>query len=124
VLDLIQAQPGLFARQGRVVATWRRRGPRKLGPYYELRFRQSGRCRGIYLGRDGPRVQQVRDLLDQLQQPRRRLRHYRQFRRRVRAAIGTHKTHLDTRLQSVGLRLQGFEVRGWRAWARGRLTGG
>jgi len=36
------------------------------------------------------------------------------LRRQVRAALTVHKARVDAQLRPLGLRLQGFEVRGWR----------
>ncbi len=40
----------LFSRQGTVIATWRDYHGRKLGPYYRLAWRDSGRQCSLYLG--------------------------------------------------------------------------
>ena len=53
---MIRGRPDLFIRQGAVVAAWRTYRKRKLGPYYHLVFRDEGRQKSIYLGRDGPLV--------------------------------------------------------------------
>jgi hypothetical protein len=46
-LALLAARPEVFARQGSVVASWRRRGTRTYGPYYRLIYREGGRQRSI-----------------------------------------------------------------------------
>ncbi len=114
-LALIRARPGLFARQGVVVADWTRRGTRCLGPYYRLRYRVARRLRSIYLGRPGPLVDQVRQLLAAVQAPWQRQRAYQRWRGEIVAALRGHKAVLGRRLRVLGLRLQGYEVRGWRA---------
>jgi hypothetical protein len=51
-LAILAARPDLFSRHGAIVATWRRRGARTYGPYYRLAYREAGRQKSIYLGRD------------------------------------------------------------------------
>ena len=114
-LALIRARPGLFARHGSVIADRKRRGPRDLGPYYRLRYRDGRQVRSIYLGRAGPLVEEVRQALAAVQAPWLRRREYRRWRRQLVASLRIHKTALDRRLRALGLRLQGYEVRGWRA---------
>ena len=41
-IALSASRPDLFARQGAVVAAWRRREGRRFGPYYHLKFREDG----------------------------------------------------------------------------------
>jgi hypothetical protein len=59
-LALLAARPDLFARQGSVVASWRRRGTQTYGPYYRLIYRDERRQRSIYLGRAGGLVEEIR----------------------------------------------------------------
>ena len=47
----VLAHGARFAHQGAVVASWQTYRGRRLGPYYWLAFRDSGRQRSIYLGR-------------------------------------------------------------------------
>jgi hypothetical protein len=67
-LELINANPRVFAQRGSVGATWRNYQGHPLGPYYRLRYWQQGRLWQLYLGREGPRVQAVRDRLAELHQ--------------------------------------------------------
>jgi hypothetical protein len=116
-LVLIPARPDTFARQGSVVATWRRRGTQTYGPYYRLSYRDGGRQHAIYLGRAGggcDLVEQVRRRLDALQQPLRQRRAVDRLRRQVGASLRVQKLRVGALLRPFGLRLQGFEVRGWR----------
>lgn len=113
-LALIAAQPRLFARQGVVVANWRTRRGRRVGPYYELSYREARRQRSIYLGRPGPLVDQVRQALAAVQGPWREREALRRARRSVSAALRVQKAELAARLQRIGLRLKGYEVRGRR----------
>ena len=57
-----------------------------LGPFYKLRCREAGRARTIYLGREGPLVDEVRRALAALQAPWRRHRAS-QATRQVHAAM-------------------------------------
>jgi hypothetical protein len=126
-VHLLQSEPQRFARQGAVVATWRTYRGRRLGPYYRLAYREGTRQRSIYLGRQGPLVDQVRNLLGVLQakhrfrcQARRRRA---EFRRKVLRPL---KEYLEGAflLYGNGLYFKGWEVRGIRAyqtrasWAR------
>ena len=113
-IRLIGARPELFARQGAVVATWRRRDGRTFGPYYRLAYRQDVRQCSVYLGRAGQLVTQVRQLLAALQRPMRQQRLHARVCRRIRSALRLQKRRCAALLRPFGLRLKGFEVRGWR----------
>ena len=113
-LAIILAHPDLFSRQGVVEMKYHGPPARRRGPYFSLRFRESGRHRSIYLGREGPLIQQVRALLAQLQDPIRRTRASRQARRQLMSILRGYNANLAARLGAIGLRMKGFEVRGWR----------
>jgi len=113
-LALLAVRPDLFARQGSVVASWRRRGTQTYGPYYRLIYREEGRQRAIYLGRAGRLVEEVRGRLLALQAPLRGRRVMKRTRRHAAALMRASKARLNLQLRPCGLRLQGFEVRGWR----------
>jgi hypothetical protein len=104
-----------FTRQGSIVATWRIYRGRRLGPYYRLVWREDGRQRTLYLGRQGPIVDEVRCLLDIIQAPtrfQRAVRHRRaRFRREVLRPL---KRYLDETflVYGGGLYLKGWELRG------------
>jgi hypothetical protein len=114
-LALIQANPELYVRHAAVAVDFKRRGPRRLGPYCRLRYYDGGHRRSIYLGRPGPLVDQVRQLLAAVQAPWQRQRAYQRWRGEIAASLRGHKGVLDRRLRVLGLRLKGYEVRGWRA---------
>ena len=119
-MALLAARPDLFARQGSVVASWRRRGTQTYGPYYRLIYRDERRQRSIYFGRAGGLVEEVRGRLRALQAPLRSRRAVQRTRRHAAALVRASKTQLNLQLRPWGLRLQGFEVRGWRTspiWA-------
>jgi len=121
---LIARRAELFARQGSIVAAWRRRGSRTYGPYYRLSYREDGRQRSVYLGREGAVVAQLRQELADLQRPWRQYRAVARLERQVETALRAEKGRLNRHLRLLGLRLQGFEVRGWRTsptrrWLRG-----
>ncbi len=113
-LDLIAARPELFARQGSVAASWRRVGPKKYGPYYRLRYRDGGVSRSLYLGRQGPLVDCVRERLRTLQAPLRQRRAFDQLNGCIRYTLRLDRRQVAAQLAHFGLRLKGFEVRGWR----------
>ena len=89
-------------------------GTERYGPYDCLSYRDEGRQRSIYLGREGPLVEEVRRRLEHLQRPLQQRRALSRLRRQVATALRADKRRLDSQLRAYGLRLQGFEVRGWR----------
>ena len=113
-LVLLAARPELFARQGSIATSWRRRGDRTFGPYYRLRYRDGQCARSLYLGRAGPLVDRVRHALDAIQAPLRQCRALDQLQRRIRDTLRLDRRCVDVRLRRLGLRLKGFEIRGWR----------
>ena len=114
-LALLAARPELFVGQGTVAASRRGRGPQSHGPYYRLTYRDGGRQSSIYLGREGPLVEQVRRVLAALQQNRRQYEITECLRRHALASLRVHKLQVNAMLRPFGLRMKGFEVRGWRA---------
>jgi hypothetical protein len=113
-LQLIAARRDIFWRQGHVAAAYRRRSGRTFGPYYSLRYRDSGRLCSIYLGSEGELVQRVRSALAAIQQPLVERRTLRQTERSIWAKLRIEKRRLRLMLWPFGLRMKGFEVRGWR----------
>jgi hypothetical protein len=120
-LTLIAQRPDLFQRQGAVVATWRREGERKRGPYYQLAYREDGRQHWGYLGVAGLVVDAVREVLDRLQRVLRQHRVLKRFEQQAMASLRVCKAQLNAQLQAVGLQLKGFKVRGWRTSDYGRM---
>ena len=114
VEQLVASRPDTFARQGVVVATWRRVGQQRLGPYYSLRFRDGRRQQSLYLGSSRELAEQVRRLLAQLQRPHRERRGLERSRAAVKASLHSHKESWRRELETVGLTLKGFEIRGWK----------
>lgn len=113
-LGLLAARPDLFRQQGSVATSWRHRGEKRFGPYYRLRYREGGCSQSIYLGQAGPLVDRVRQTLDALQAPFRQYRALVDLERRIRDALRIDRRQLNAQLRPFGLRLKGFEVRGWR----------
>ena len=115
-IQLIQSDPERFAAQGSIIATWRTYRGRRLGPYYRLTWREGHRQRSLYLGRDGPLVDQVRELLNETQEIRRLKREHRRnrehFRRTVIEPLENYVKDIFY-LYSNGLYLKGWEVRGF-----------
>ena len=122
-LDLIAAQPAIFGRQGALVATQGREKGRMFEPYYHLYFREGARQRSIYLGREGPVVDAVRAELARLHAIIAEQRDYDRQRKRLLRATRQAKAAMAAQLRLAGLRMKGFEVRGWR-WARVAGRGG
>jgi hypothetical protein len=142
-MAMIAARPEVFRRQGTVVASWRQRGEKTYGPYYRLCWREDGRQRSVYLGRgedagtqesphptplpkgegtvrgnpltkgEGTRIEDVRRALAELQRPLRERRAAERLRRLVVRSLRIQKIRLNFQLRPLGLRLKGFEVRGW-----------
>jgi len=110
----VLAEPALFAAQGAVVASWRVRGERRLGPYFRLAYRENGRQRSVYLGRCRELVRRVRSLLARLQSALRERRRLRRLQAQVRASLRRCKARLAEALAPWGVRTKGFEFRGAR----------
>jgi hypothetical protein len=119
-LALLNAHPRKFANVGLVVPTWKYYKGRKLGPYYRLQFRLQGRTRHVYLGREGPRVQAVRERLAELHAVLARRRMYDKMVKRARAQVHVDLAALQRQLAAAGLRSKAIQVRGLRADFAGR----
>ncbi len=117
VLKFLDDHPELFRRQGSVRETWRTCRGKSFGPFYELRYREGSRLVSRYLGRSRERAEQVRVHLREMQAGRRDELQWRQTCKRHRAIGRQLKANLRRELQQLGLRLQGFEVRGIRSRA-------
>jgi hypothetical protein len=111
---LVKARPALFHRQGNVAESWRRCGERTFGPYYRLSYREDGRQKSLYLGRAGKLVEQVRQTLFDVKNAFRKGRAWQECRRQVLEKVREHKERANVLLRSLGLRMKGNEVRGWR----------
>lgn len=104
----------VLSRQGEVVAGWRSYRGKRLGPYWRLTYRHEGRSHTVYLGRWSALVREVRRLLDEWQGPLRQRREWAAVRRSAKQATRAVKLRWAVELARAGLRLQGYEVRGWR----------
>jgi hypothetical protein len=113
-LRLIAARPDLFYRQGNVAAGYRHRNGKTFGPYHRLSYRLGGRQFSIYLGRSPKLVEQVRRALAAIQKPLAQRRFFNQLERQIRASLRVQKLRMGALLRPFGLRLKGYEVRGWR----------
>lgn len=100
--------------QGAVVASYRRRGTKRTGPYYLMTCRdQHGRQCSVYLGPESPLVQKARNYLATLQRPLRTQRSLRGARRAVRRQLAAARADLARDLAGSVLYLKGAEIRGW-----------
>lgn len=108
-----EAAPAI-AVAGSIVKSWRTYQGRLLGPFYRLAYRESGRQKSIYIGKDAELVSAARLLLDELQATERIRRTMERQRSAVRASPRVAKAAWAQELQKDGLRLKGFEIRGWR----------
>ena len=113
VNELMNSRPQVFATQGCVVETWREYRGRRLGPYFQLSFRD-GRQRSVYLGRSTRLAEQVRHMLREKQTPVSAQRAYTRTRRLVTLSLRRIKSEWEEDLKRAGLSTKGFEVRGWR----------
>ena len=124
VRAMVLAERGRFAVQGSVVAGWREYGGRRLGPYFRLAYRDGRRQRSIYLGRCVELARRVRQLLAELQRPRRERLLFARLVAQVRASLRSAKAELERHLAAWGIRLEGFQFRGVRhAFGLGRYPG-
>lgn len=114
IRTLLARAPDRFAQQGAVVASYRQYKGRRLGPYYRIAYRDGGRQRSIYLGSSKQVANEVRRLLESAQKPGRQRRSIQRVRQQIRRELAQRKRNLDQQLRSIGLRLQGWETRGWR----------
>ena len=111
----IEAHRDQLSRQGAVVETFRNYRGRRLGPYYRLAYRdRDGRQRSLYLGASAELAEQVRGLLEEYQASLRVQRERRRVLEIFRAELKKAKALWGDELAKRGLRLQGYEVRGWR----------
>lgn len=104
-----------LSRQGAVVATYRQRGERRLGPYYRLTCRVGRRQLAVYLGNDEQLLAEVREHLAEMQHARRLSTQLTVLRRALRREARVARQTLASELVHLGLHRQGNEVRGWRA---------
>lgn len=114
ILAAIRQAGPVLAASGSIVKSFRTYRGRRLGPFYRLAYRESGRQKTIYLGRDAELVAAARGLLE-AQQARERIRRIlRRQRSAVQAGLRAAKAAWAQELEKNGLSLQGYEVRGWR----------
>lgn len=104
-----------ISRQGVVVATYRHRDGRRLGPYFRLSCRIGKRQVSIYLGADEQLIRFARDYLSRLQHARKVNMQMAKLRRRLRRQARLARLSLDAELKPLGLYRQGNEIRGWRS---------
>lgn len=113
----ILAHKPLFAAQGTVTADWRTYRGRRLGPYFRVDFRDCGRRKSSYLGRDEALAERVRRLLADLQELHRDRMLFRRLKAQVRVALRRQKDELRRELAKWGIVLKGWEFRGFPPWA-------
>ena len=95
------------ARQGFLAQEFRQ----GRGPYYKLRWRQGGRQRVLYLGRDPARAERVRALLEHLQRPLRLARQLARLLQETRKHLHKAKSLLESQAQTQGLHYHGYSAR-------------
>jgi hypothetical protein len=114
LLAKIREAAPVLAATGSIVETWRTYQGRRLGPYYRLAYRESGRQKTIYVGKDAELVAAARSLLEELQVNERIRRTMERQQLAVRVGLRAAKAAWAQELQRSGLTLKGYEVRGWR----------
>jgi hypothetical protein len=113
IFAFIKKHEGHLARQGGIVATYRYRGGRAVGPYYRVAFRVGTVQQSVYMGTDLGLLAEVHLVLQELQRPYRERRALLQRKKAVRKVLAECRDELRRELARRGLRLQGYEVRGW-----------
>ena len=114
VLRFLDEQAEIFCRRGTVSEIWRVYRGYRVGPYYELRYREGTRQRRVCLGRCAELAEEVRRRLVEMQAARRERRQWDLFCKRQRAHGRELRATLNRELAPLGLRLQGYELRGTR----------
>ena len=114
IRQLIREHSDMLREQGAVVETWRRRGDRRVGPYFSVKFRVGSRQRSFYLGTDRQLADEVRAELAKLQRPLKRRRWYRRQEQVIRRELTRSRRGLGRELLALGLAVKGSEIRGWR----------
>ena len=112
--SFLQRHRALFATQGTVVATWRVYRNRRLGPYFQIVYRQAGRQRALYIGRSPDLADHFRRLLHQFQNTHRTRRLFKRLQTYARASLRHAKAQLKKLLAFRGIQMKGFEFRGVR----------
>jgi hypothetical protein len=104
----ILARKDFFALHGRVEAAWRENSGKRLGPYYRVVFREEGRRKSMYLGREELLAERVAYLLAELQSFHRERRTTRRLRAAIRASLRREKTRLEKMIAPLGFRMKGY----------------
>jgi hypothetical protein len=112
VMRWMMDRAALLSRQGYVAETWRFHRGRRLGPYYQLRYREQHCARSLYLGRDPALTEQVRERLRHMQATRRVMREAKKEWQRERATLRQLLAPARAELRRIGLWMKGFEIRG------------
>lgn len=113
--EFIRRHADALAVQGSVVATYRRRGDRRLGPYFKLTCRSAGRQVAVYVGDEEVLVTYVRERLATLQHFKRERRRSNKIRRVVRRHARANRLAMEAEFAKPGLYRKGHEIRGWRS---------
>jgi hypothetical protein len=101
----ILARQAVLAEKGNIVTTWRKHGDSISGPYFSLKYYDSGVQRSIYIGRSAELAEKVRLLLSKLQSHRT----CRRLHKKIRASLRLQKARLKIDLQTHGYNLKGYE---------------
>jgi len=110
-LRLAADEQQALAQQGFVSAEYREQNGRRYGPYFKLRWRQDGRQRVRYLGRDLSRAEQVSAALANLQRSLQLVRDASSMMAEVRKEMRKLKETLEPHLASQGMHLHGYIAR-------------
>jgi hypothetical protein len=114
ILRFLSDRPDIFARQGTVRESWRYYGGRRLGPYFKLSYRIGGKQQARYLGSSPEFAAEVRHKLVTMQAELRQQRRRNQELAPWYKAVSSCKQQWQLEVEKLGLRVQGYEVRGYR----------
>jgi hypothetical protein len=97
----------LFIKSGTMAECWKTYRGRRIGPYYRLAFREDGKQKSIYLGRDPELASRAAQLLSELQAPHRIRRETRLLRMQILNSFRRELKNLDPYLPAIGYRRKG-----------------
>jgi hypothetical protein len=122
LLRFVAQHSDLLAVQGSIQTSFRLYQGRRLGPFFRLSFREAGKQRSRYIGRDRALAVQIKRHLHKLQAPLSAARQIERSLAEHRRQLKLAKVEFRRLVEAHQLRLQGNEVRGWRTRANVSLA--
>lgn len=98
----------LIAQGGSLIETWRNHQGKRLGPYYQVAFRENRVLHTLYIGRDEQLATMVSALIDELKTPLREDRILRQLRAAAKAGLRRALAEADALAVPLGYRRRGY----------------